>query len=104
MLADEPVASLDPATAEKVLQLLRDIGHADQLTTIVSLHQVAFARQFADRIIGLSQGQIVFDAAPDQLDQAALARIYGKTEPASTASAISFTSPLSYSPATEPSL
>ena len=104
LLADEPVASLDPATAEKILQLLHDIGQADCLTTIVSLHQVAFARQFADRIIGLSQGQIVFDAAPDQLDQAALVRIYGKTEPASTASAISFTSPLSYSPATEPSL
>ena len=54
ILADEPVASLDPATAERVLTLLHGICRADGLTAVVSLHQLDFARRFGERIIGLA--------------------------------------------------
>ena len=68
ILADEPVASLDPATAERVLTLLHGICRADGLTAVVSLHQLDFARRFGERIIGLAAGRIVFDGPPDRLD------------------------------------
>lgn len=77
ILADEPVASLDPATAERVLKLLSDICRSDGLTAVVSLHQLEFARMFADRIIGLQSGEIVFDGPPAELDAGAIASIYG---------------------------
>ncbi|MDO8826115.1 phosphonate ABC transporter ATP-binding protein [Methylophaga sp.] len=76
ILADEPVASLDPSTSEKVLSQLKQICAEDGITTIVSLHQLEYAKRFADRIIGLANAQIVFDAAPDQLDDTQLALIY----------------------------
>lgn len=67
LLADEPVASLDPTTAERLLALLHGICRSDGLTLIVSLHQVEYARQFADRIVGLQAGSVVFDGAPAEL-------------------------------------
>lgn len=67
LLADEPVASLDPATAERLLDLLHSICRSDGLTLVVSLHQVEFARQFADRIVGLQAGSVVFDGTPAEL-------------------------------------
>lgn len=76
MLADEPVASLDPATAERVLRLFHDICKADGLTAVVSLHQVAFAREFEDRIVGLRDGHIIFDGAPQALDPASERALY----------------------------
>ncbi len=76
ILADEPVASLDPASSERVLTKLRDVCKEDGTPVIVSLHQLEYAHQFADRIIGLSGGRIVFDDVPARLDDAALARIY----------------------------
>jgi phosphonate transport system ATP-binding protein len=76
MLADEPVASLDPATSVRVLEDLHRISREDGITAIVSLHQVDLARQFADHIIGLAQGRIVFDGPPDQLGSHALDHIY----------------------------
>ena len=81
ILADEPVASLDPATSERVLALLHDICRQDGLSAIVSLHQVDLARQFADRIIGIGGGRVVFDGPPKDLDEAAIRRIYGGTAP-----------------------
>src|SRR5690606_27275679 len=54
LLADEPVASLDPATASRVLSLLHDICRLDGLTAVVSLHQVELARRYGERIVGLS--------------------------------------------------
>ncbi len=84
VLADEPVASLDPATAERVLALLHGICRQDGLTAIVSLHQVELARRFADRIIGIGGGRVVFDGPPDALDDAAVRGIYGGTPPAPT--------------------
>ena len=67
VLADEPVASLDPATAERVLADLHRICREDGITAVVSLHQVEFARRFADRIVGLSAGRVVFDGPPAAL-------------------------------------
>ena len=76
LLADEPVASLDPATAERLLALMHGICKADGLTAVVSLHQVGFARAFADRIVGLSGGAVVFDGPPDSLTDELAARLY----------------------------
>lgn len=78
ILADEPVASLDPATASHVLSLLHQICKEKQLTAIVSLHQVEFARQFADRIIGLAQGRVLFDGTTAQLSADILDAIYAR--------------------------
>jgi phosphonate transport system ATP-binding protein len=77
ILADEPVASLDPATALRVMELLHGICRADGLTAIVSLHQVDLARRFGERIVGLAAGRVVFDGPAEALDEAAIARIYG---------------------------
>lgn len=84
VLADEPVASLDPATAERVLSLIHAIAKQDGLTAIVSLHQLEFARRFADRIIALAGGRVVFDGPPTALDAAAVAAIYGAASPSAS--------------------
>jgi len=76
LLADEPVASLDPATAERLLALMHDICKSDGLTAVVSLHQVDFARRFADRILGLSGGEVIFDGTPGQISNDVVARLY----------------------------
>lgn len=80
MLADEPVASLDPQRAHEVVQLLHDICRADGICTVVSLHQVELARHFADRIIALSDGRIVFDGRPEELDEDTEHRLYATEE------------------------
>lgn len=61
ILADEPIASLDPESSVQILSLLKDICRRDRIAVLVSLHQVEFARQFADRIIGMAFGRIVCD-------------------------------------------
>ena len=76
VLADEPIASLDPATGERVLADLHRICREDGITTLVSLHQVDLARRFADRVIGLANGRIVYDGAASQLGQNILDQIY----------------------------
>lgn len=76
LLADEPVASLDPVTSEEIMQLLRGICDRDGITVIVNLHQVHLAKRFASRVIGLNAGQIVFDGHPNELDQRTLDQIY----------------------------
>jgi len=77
ILADEPIASLDPKSSEEVLELLKKICVEKGITVIVNLHQVEFAKQYADRIIALNAGWVVFDDTPDQLSQAKLNEIYG---------------------------
>lgn len=77
ILADEPVASLDPASAGRVLGLLHQICKDDGITAIVSLHQVEFARRYADRIVALTRGRVVFDGSPTTLGKSEMARIYG---------------------------
>ncbi len=86
VLADEPVASLDPASAERVLSDLHRICREDKITAIVSLHQVDFARRFADRVIGLARGRVVFDGRPGQFTGAAFDAIY-QTDPPDLAEA-----------------
>jgi len=76
LLADEPVASLDPATAMHVLGLIHDVCKADGIAAVVSLHQVELARHYADRVVGIHDGSVVFDGAPHALDAAAVQRIY----------------------------
>ncbi|MFM8799606.1 MAG: phosphonate ABC transporter ATP-binding protein [Tagaea sp.] len=77
ILADEPVASLDPKSAERILELLHRICKHDGLSAIVSLHQLDFARRFADRIVALAGGEVVFDGPPAALGAREVERIYG---------------------------
>lgn len=81
LLADEPVASLDPNTSVRLLQSMHDICKSDGLTAVVSLHQVDLARQFADRIIGLKGGAVVFDGSPDMLTTQRAETLYQHTNP-----------------------
>jgi phosphonate transport system ATP-binding protein len=76
ILADEPVASLDPKTARSVLQYLRDATRELGIAVVCNLHQVDYAREFGDRVVGLAQGRVVFDGAPADLDEATLQVIY----------------------------
>ena len=76
ILADEPVASLDPVASEEIMGLLREICDRDGITVVVNLHQVELARRFADRIIGMNSGKIVFDGSPEQMTPFMLRTIY----------------------------
>jgi phosphonate transport system ATP-binding protein len=76
ILADEPVASLDPATALQVLGDLHRICREDGITTVVSLHQLELATRFADRIFGLVGGRVVFAGAPGELAGDSIDMIY----------------------------
>ena len=77
ILADEPIASLDPANAAAVLELLRDIAHSEGVGVVCSLHQVELARTWADRILGMSPDLTALDVSAASLDDATRARIYG---------------------------
>ncbi len=77
ILADEPVASLDPKSSEDVLALLKKICVDKNITVIANLHQIEFAKTYADRIVALNAGQVVFDGPPDDLTDHRLNRIYG---------------------------
>lgn len=76
ILADEPVASLDPATSEELLTLLRKVCRDSGITLVISLHQVEYARQFGDRIIALSRGDVVFDGPSEALKDNVVEMIY----------------------------
>ena len=77
ILADEPVASLDPLTTKQVLDDLKKINEDFGITTIVNLHSIALARQYATRIIGLHAGEIVFDGLVEAATDEKFAEIYG---------------------------
>jgi len=77
ILADEPIASLDPKNAQIVMDSLRDINEDDGITVITNLHTLDTARNYCERIIGMSQGKVVFDGSPDDLTTAAAREIYG---------------------------
>lgn len=76
LLADEPVASLDPETSAAVMELLLRICQEEHLTVIASLHQVELARGWADRMVGLRDGRIVMDARPQDVTSEAVMEIY----------------------------
>jgi phosphonate transport system ATP-binding protein len=80
ILADEPIASLDPRNARFVMEALRRINREDGITVICNLHALGVARAFCDRIVGLANGRIVFDGAPAKLSLAAAEKIYGPSE------------------------
>ena len=77
VLADEPVASLDPTIARTVLGYLRRINQESGITVLLNIHQVNYAREFGSRIIGLAHGVIVFDGHKDELSSDVLHEIYG---------------------------
>jgi phosphonate transport system ATP-binding protein len=77
ILADEPIASLDPMNAKVVMDALAEINQCDRITVLCNLHTLDTARAYCGRIIGMSGGRIVFDGAPEQLTDAALRDIYG---------------------------
>ncbi|MBL1225899.1 phosphonate ABC transporter ATP-binding protein [Enterococcus sp. BWR-S5] len=78
VLADEPVASLDPITTQKVMQDLKNINKTMNKTIIVNLHSVPLAREFSTRVIALKAGEVVFDGTPEALTDTRLEQIYGK--------------------------
>jgi len=76
ILADEPVSALDPAAADRVLRLLYDLARQDGLAVVAVLHQPELARLYADRVVGVLDGAIVFDAPPQAVEQEAVAALY----------------------------
>jgi len=76
LLADEPVASLDPMISDSIMTLLWNIRHEIGLTVICNLHQVDLALKYSDRIIGLSGGRVVLDAPTKEVDEAYIRKIY----------------------------
>lgn len=76
LLADEPVASLDPATGRDVLDRLESVVRTRDLVGLVSLHQPRLAEEFADRYLGLSAGRLVFDEPADELSASELMEVY----------------------------
>jgi phosphonate transport system ATP-binding protein len=78
LLCDEPIASLDPASAQVVMDLIRDVCRKNNIACIVNLHQVDAALKYADRIIGMFEGEIVYDGPTGELKEAVIERIYGK--------------------------
>lgn len=77
LLADEPVASLDPESARRVMQLLTDLNHHQGITVITSLHQVQVMRRFFPRVVALQQGEVRFDGITPELNDTRLNEIYG---------------------------
>ena len=80
LLVDEPTASLDPKTSRQIMRLIREVCEERALPAIINIHDVLLAQQFAQRIIGLRAGEVVFDGPPAELDDAALTRIYGEED------------------------
>jgi phosphonate transport system ATP-binding protein len=77
VLADEPIASLDPLNAKIVMDALRDINEREGITVITNLHTLDTARAYCERIIGMAGGRVVFDGAPHELTADAVQEIYG---------------------------
>jgi phosphonate transport system ATP-binding protein len=77
VIADEPIASLDPSSARRVMDILADMNRRDCITVLVSLHQVEFALRYCPRAIALKAGEVVFDGPTRELTPALLGAIYG---------------------------
>ncbi len=78
ILADEPVASLDPVLAHSIMQYLEEINKKDGVTVLCSLHFLDLVHRYSDRVIALNNGQMVFDGLPSEIDDAKFKEIYGK--------------------------
>ena len=79
LLADEPVASLDPVTGRQILQLLRQIQRSRGVSVLMNSHNLELSLEFSDHIIGISRGQVIFDGAPEDVTKEILWKIYGGT-------------------------
>ena len=77
LLADEPTSSLDPKTSVEIMELIARRASASGIPALVNIHNVELARRYADRIIGMSKGSIVFDGPPQALEDSHLLTIYG---------------------------
>jgi phosphonate transport system ATP-binding protein len=77
LLADEPTSSLDPKTSVEIMALMQAISETHGFPVIVNIHNVELARRFADRIVGMTGGQVVYDGGPEGLDEGILKTIYG---------------------------
>ena len=80
LLADEPVASLDPVTGRQILELLRDIEQDQKLTVLMNSHNLELSQEFSSRLIGLNQGTVVLDAPADTPAKEILAAVYHRQE------------------------
>jgi phosphonate transport system ATP-binding protein len=80
LLVDEPTASLDPRTSLRVMRLIVELCRERALTAVINMHDVPLATRFADRIVGLSRGAVVFDGPPAELNPARLTQIYGQED------------------------
>jgi len=77
LLADEPTSSLDPKTSVEIMSLMRTLSDRHGFPVIINIHNVELARRFADRIVGMTGGRLVFDGAPDAITEQHLKAIYG---------------------------
>ena len=80
LLVDEPTASLDPKTSRQIMRLICELCADRKLSAIVNIHDVMLAQMFAERIVGLQQGAIVYDGPPDALSADVLTQIYGEED------------------------
>jgi phosphonate transport system ATP-binding protein len=78
MLADEPVASLDPATSHSVMKYLEEINRKDGITVMCSLHFLSLARRYGTRVVALKDGRVAFDGRPIEIDERRFKDIYGE--------------------------
>jgi phosphonate transport system ATP-binding protein len=81
VLADEPVASLDPAMSRSVLDSLKEAAKNHSATVVCTLHQVEYALEFADRIVALRKGKVFFDGHPNEMDEVIQSQLYNMTQP-----------------------
>lgn len=77
MLADEPTSSLDPKTSVEIMELMASVGRTRGIPVVVNMHDVDLAKRFADRVVGMSGGRIVYDGPPQYLTDEVLMQIYG---------------------------
>ncbi len=77
ILADEPIASLDPRNTRIVMDALQRINRHHGITVLCNLHSLELARSYCDRLIGMANGRVVFDGAPGRADRRGRARLYG---------------------------
>lgn len=80
LLVDEPTASLDPKTSRQIMRLIKELCEERKLSAIINIHDVLLAQMFAERIVGLQLGEIVYDGAPDGLTPDVLTQIYGEED------------------------
>jgi phosphonate transport system ATP-binding protein len=80
LLVDEPTASLDPKTSRQIMRLIKELCGERKLSAIINIHDVMLAQLFAERIVGLQLGQIVYDGPPNRLSAEALTKIYGEED------------------------